>query len=111
MQGRKGTGPYGSIEKAQNLKQVPVRVHKNDYELLKQWLKRDGVAFQHFVSCMVEAYLQRDQNMVKLVEDWKKVNLVRFKDVDKFDFSPRERRKILDELSEEFDDLAEDDEN
>lgn len=107
-QGKSGTGPYGSFEKARNMHQLPVRIHKNDYALLRQWLDKDGMKFQHFVLAVVESYLQRDQALVKLVEDWKKINLIRFKDVDRFDFSNREKRKILDELSEEFDDIGKD---
>lgn len=107
-QGRKGTGPYGDPEKFKNIKQVPIRLHKNDWVLIKQWLGKEGLAFQHFATAMVEAYLQRDQYVVKLVEDWKKANILRWKGLEpeRFDFSSREKRALLDELSTEFDDLG-----
>lgn len=109
MRGRKGTGEFGSRENARNLKSIICRLHINDHTAMKPLFVKDGISFQNFVVCMLEAYLLRDQNVLKVIDDWKKVNLVRWKDESKFDFSPRERRAILDELENTYSDDNEDD--
>lgn len=108
-QGRKGTGPYGSYEQCRNLQQVTARIHKNDHVLFKQLLSKDGLKYQSFISAMVESYLRRDQELLKILNDWKEANHIRWKGLEKerFDFSDREKRSLLDELSKEFDDSDE----
>lgn len=100
--GKKGTGPYGSREKGQNLKGVLIRVHKNDYVIIKQMLVKDGAAFQHLTTACLEAYLRRDAEVLRILKDWKDANVIRKEDKNRFDFSDRERRAILDELDGEL---------
>lgn len=85
-----------------------VRIHKNDHVLMKQNLKRDGLALQHFMTACVEAYLRREPDVLRLLKDWRDANVIKKGDESKFDFSDRERRAILDELDAEFDDTKED---
>jgi len=108
MRGKSGTGPTGMFESSRNLKQVITRLHRNDHAALQPLLKKDGIAFQHFVTACVESYLRRDPDVLRLIKEWRDVNHVRWKDENKFDFSDRERRAMLEELSLDFDDADED---
>lgn len=67
MQGRKNTGPYGAVERGTSMKQTPIRVHRNDWEVAKVHMLSDKVNFQQMMSILFEAYVKRDEYVVELV--------------------------------------------
>lgn len=92
------------------LKQVPIRLHANDYRALKKLFVDEGWNFQKFVSACVECYLRRDPLLIKAVEDWKVDNASpqkTKKDGDVFTHSRREANDLFAEieaLEDQFDD-------
>lgn len=57
-----------------SLKQVPFRLHKSDWLLLRKQLLDDGARFQTIVTAFIEAYMKRDPLALKLVDDYRKFN-------------------------------------
>lgn len=92
-------------EKDRGIKQVPFRLHRNDYLALKKLLKGDGWTFQRLVQATVECYMRRDPLLVKVLADWKEENVVPPRAKETYTLSSRERRGILDELEEMGDEL------
>lgn len=87
-------------EKIRNVRQIPFRIHANDYILLKKLLVDDGMKFQTFVASCVEAYMRGDPNILKCVKDWKEISAIPRVDRDKYSLSHRDRQKILDEIED-----------
>lgn len=87
-------------EKDRNIQQIPFRIHRNDYILLKKILIEDDMKFQTFVSSCIEAYMRGDANIMMCVKDWKELSIIPKEHRSKYTLSSRERQKILDELEE-----------
>lgn len=97
--GKRNTGPFGQIEKGLNIHQAPIRIHNNDWELLKIRLRNEGLSFQDFGRACVEAWLRMDQGMMTVVADWKRLNVIPKSEVDQYTLSDREKRAMFDEIA------------
>jgi hypothetical protein len=85
-------------EKERLIQQVPFRLHQNDYKVLKKMLAEDNWKFQTLVQACVDAYINRNPLMVKLLCDWKEENALPRKLGNKYTLSGREKRELLDVL-------------
>ena len=99
--------PKGLTEKELHIRQVPFRLHENDYKALRKLLEEDGWKFQSLVAACVDAYLNRNPLLIKLLADWKEDNVIPKKLRDRYSLSNREKRKLLDELEEMDEDADE----
>jgi hypothetical protein len=94
--------------KAKTLKQVPIRLHVNDYRAMKKLFVDEGWNFQKFVSACVESYLRRDPLLLRTIEEWKVENAApqrANKSGDVFTHSRREANDLLDEIEALEDEL------
>lgn len=96
--GKKGTGPYGIGERGRSMHQIPVRVRKDELDLVKQRLEDDGMTFQWLVRAAVDAYLKNDMAMLKVVADWKAQNVIPKGHTVTFGFSEREKRELMEAI-------------
>jgi hypothetical protein len=87
-------------EKELGIQQVPFRIHRNDYKVLRKLLGEDGWKFQALMAACVDAYIHRNPLIIKLLADWKELNAIPRKNRDKYSLSNREKRDLLDELEE-----------
>lgn len=85
-------------EKQREIQQIPFRLHRNDFLLMKKLLDNDGLKFQHFVTACVEAFLRGDPDVMRVVRSWREMSAVPKDDREKYTLSPRERDGILDSL-------------
>lgn len=92
--GRSGTGPFSKFQKGVDYKLVGGRIHKNDAQALSDRLKAEGVSYTSWLQATVEAYLNSDPAIVRIVQDWVRRNTVKPSQKGSFTFSPRERQKI-----------------
>lgn len=92
--------PRGLTEKELHIKQVPFRLHENDYRALKKLLRDDNWRFQHLMAACVDAYINRNPLLIKLLADWKEDNVIPKKMRDRYSLSNREKKNLLDELEE-----------
>lgn len=87
-------------EKDLNIKQVPFRIHNNDYILLKKLLSDEDLRFQHLVDACVQAYMRGDPHVMKVVKDYVEQSHIPKEHKDQYTLSQRERSKLLDELED-----------
>jgi len=78
-----------------------VRLHQNDWELLRVMLRRDGLSFQKFVSLCSKAYLEADPNLIKSLRTYREYERVPKDQRERGVFSNRERMEIYNELEKE----------
>ena len=94
-----------SEERARVDKKAPhtvlVRLHQNDWEMLRLLLRRDGMSFQKFVSLCSRAYLEADPAIIKSIRTYRELELVPQDQRDKAVFSNRERMQIYAELEDQ----------
>jgi hypothetical protein len=102
VQGKKNSGPFGAIEKGASMKQVPIRVHRNDYEVAKAHMLRDKLNFQQMMSILFDAYVERDEYVLELLKRKSTVQKATMK--GRFTLSEREQGDILDEIDDGTDD-------
>ena len=86
-------------------KQVPFRMHKNDFAVMKRLLKTDGWSFQAFTRSIIDAYLKRDPLIIKLMAEWREENMLSARAKDTYTFSRHERKELLDEIGDLEDEL------
>lgn len=99
--------PKGLTEKELQIKQIPFRLHDNDFKAMKKLLQDDGWKFQSLVAACVDAYLNRNPLLIKLLADWKEENVIPKKLRDRYSLSNREKKRLLDELEEMDEDADE----
>lgn len=81
--------------------QIPFRLHPNDYKVMKDKLLDEDIGgFQGFVTALVQAYLDDDSGIQKILEKWKLSRLKHRRRDKNFSFSSRERRELLNRLEE-----------
>ena len=80
---------------------IMVRLHQNDWELLRVMLRRDGLSFQKFVSLCSKAYLEADPAIIKSIRTYREYELVPKDQRERGVFSNRERMEIYHELEKE----------
>lgn len=93
--------PGKQSEKEKSIQQVPFRIHRNDYMALKKLLKGDNWKLQHLFNAVVEAYMDRDPLLIKILADWKEENVLPKRAKESYTLSTRERKGILDELEDD----------
>lgn len=98
--------PPVPTEKERNIQQVPFRIHRNDYAVLKKLLKGDNWKLQHLLAALVDAYMKRDPLVIKVLADWKEENVLPARVKESYTLSNRERRGLLDEIEEGGEDLG-----
>lgn len=99
---RKKDGTRYITEKERGIHQMPYRLHHNDRVLLKKLLRDDEMTFQSLVDAAVQAYLRGDPAMMRVMQDWKDLNILP-EDVMKNGgalLSRRERMELLKEIEE-----------
>ena len=80
---------------------IMVRLHQNDWELLRVMLRRDGLSFQKFISLCSKAYLEADPHLIKTLRTYREYELVPKDQREKGVFSNRERADIYRELEQQ----------
>ena len=80
---------------------IMVRLHQNDWELLRVMLRRDGLSFQKFISLCSKAYLEADPHLIKTLRTYREYELVPKDQKEKGVFSNRERAEIYAQLEKE----------
>jgi len=85
-------------DKADQTKQIPVRLHVHDHGVLKAMLKKDKMSLQKFIGFCVRAYLDADPSFMKVIKNYRELELVPRDVREKHVLSHRERSKIFDEL-------------
>ncbi len=80
---------------------IMVRLHQNDWDLLRVMLRRDGLSFQKFVSLVSKAYLEADPHLIKALRTYRELELIPKDSREKGVFSNRERAAIYDALEAE----------
>lgn len=96
--GIRGTGPFSKTAKGVEYKGLGVRIHKNDAESFIAKLKVAGLNMAIFFTSLVEAYLDNDQRVIDVVDEWKKKNRTKIPNEKRFSFSKRERAKLLTQI-------------
>jgi len=87
-------------ERFKNIRQIPYRMHANDKVLMHKLLRDEGVSFQTFTDACVQAFMRGDPAMMKVIQDWKELNLIPKDKLDLYTLSHRERQLIQRELEE-----------
>lgn len=82
----------------EDMKQIPTRVHINDYAMLKRLLTDAGMTYQAFVSACVEAYLNGSPTFIQVVQAYKDSMEVPRSERVARTLSHRERLELLKEL-------------
>jgi len=88
----------GSPDKADQTKQIPVRLHIHDHAMMKAMLKKDKMSLQKFIGFCVRAYLDADPSFMKMIKNYRELELVPRDVREKHVLSHRERSSIFDEL-------------
>lgn len=82
------------------IRQLNWRIHVDDLRMVKQLLSDDKMMFKSFADCCLNAYMRGDPLMLKMIKNWKELNLVDGKRKDLYELSQRERAELLKELEE-----------
>lgn len=90
-------------EKSLGIQQIPFRIHRNDFLLMKKLLENDGLKFQHFVTAAIESFLRGDASIMKVIKDWRELNLIPKDQKQNYTLSHRERDDLLDAFEKGFD--------
>ena len=85
-------------EKQLNIKQIPFRIHQNDKVLFIKLLSDQGLTFQTFANYCMQAFLNADPAIMKVIKDWKAIGEVPKEHMDRYTLSHRERDMIQKEL-------------
>ena len=80
---------------------IMVRLHQNDWDLLKVMLRRDGLSFQKFTSLVSRAYIEADPNIIKCLRTYREFDMLPKEQKAKGVFSNRERAEIYAALEAE----------
>jgi lambda repressor-like predicted transcriptional regulator len=80
---------------------VLVRLHQNDWNMIKLMLRRDGLSFQRFVALLARAYMDGDPDIIKCIRRYRTLELIPEGEVSRGVFSNRERAEIYAELEKE----------
>ena len=95
-------GKKKPVERDKGLRQVPIRLHQNDYRALKKLFIDERWNMKRFVSACVELYLTRDPLMLKAISDWQDENAAP-KEIKGYSHSPREANRLFREIAGEED--------
>lgn len=79
-------------------KQINFRLDNDSYPELRRRLNEDGLYWQTFADCCVQAYLNRDQAMMALVERWRSGLTLSRRAHIKIAISKHGKSSILDEI-------------
>lgn len=83
------------------VKQVPVRLHINDWRACRKMLIDDELNWRKFTEAVVDAYLKRDPLILKILVDWRdRVEPKKKAIKDRFVLSPNEKKNLFDELED-----------
>lgn len=85
----------------QNLQAITFRLHRNDKMLMMKLLSDDKLNYQKFANYCMQAYLNGDPSILKVLKDWKMMDEIPKDIQDKYTLSHRERAKILDDIAVE----------
>lgn len=80
---------------------IMVRLHQNDWEMLRVMLRRDGLSFQKFVNFCSRAYMDADPAIIKCLRTYRELELVPKDQRARGVFSNRERAEIYAQLEKE----------
>jgi hypothetical protein len=78
--------------------QMSVRIHINDRVVFRKLLDDEKMNFQEFFTACMEAFLRADPSALKIIKDWKDLNVIPRELRDKYMLSHRERDDIAKEL-------------
>jgi len=81
--------------------EILVRLHQNDWNMLKLMLKRDELSFQKFVSMCSRSYLDADPDLLRCIKRYRTLAMIPEHEQRKGVFSNRERAEIYAELEKE----------
>lgn len=97
---RLSTIPDGLPEpdKKDQTKQIPVRLHVNDHALLKVMLKKDQMSLQKFIGYCVKGYLDADPMFMKMIKNYRELELIPENVREKHVLSHRQRSEIFDQI-------------
>lgn len=87
-------------ESEKNIKQIPFRIHANDKAIFLKLLSDNNVNFQKFVHYCMQAFLNADPSIMKVLKDWKQLNEVPADHLSRYTLSHRERDLIQQELEQ-----------
>jgi hypothetical protein len=93
----------GDSSSPSDMKQVPYRIHRNDYVLLRQLMTADHLTFQSLVKTCVEAYMKGDPLVMRMLRQHKELESVPKSVIDRYTLSQRERQALLEQLEREQD--------
>lgn len=80
--------------------QIPTRLHRNDYKMLKKVLFDEGMTYQTLVQCLVHAYLDGNPQVLKIVKTYKEALSVPAHQREAKTLSQRERDLLLKEIED-----------
>src|SRR3990172_700828 len=80
------------------MKMIPVRVHLHDHTLLRSLLKRDKMTFTKFTLICIKGYLDAHPHMIKMIKDYRALELVPQGVKDSHVLSFRERQALPAEI-------------
>lgn len=83
-----------------NIKQMPFRLHANDKAVFMKLLSDHGYNFQMFANFCMQAFLNGDPAIMKVLKDWKALNEVPKDQLERYTLSHRERDRIQAELDQ-----------
>jgi hypothetical protein len=87
-------------EKDKNLKQIPFRIHLNDFRMMQRILADDELKYQTFVDACVQAYIRNDPFIRHVVDDYKEYNVIPRQMKDRYTLSDREKMDLIKEIEE-----------
>ncbi len=90
--------PGGSKRPRDPVKQIPVRVHVHDHTMLRVRLRQDSLTVQKFIGFCIQGYLDADPMMLRMLRNYRELELVPPGVREKHVLSSRERMGILDEI-------------
>ena len=101
LEGRPSTRPTIPDVKdkgGQNAKQMVIRLHVDEHRLLRAAAMKDGLSVNKLVRLCVQAYLDADKDMLKVLKYYREIDGIS-KDVrDDRLIAQRERNKLFEEI-------------
>ena len=85
-------------EKATNIRQMPFRMHLNDKVLFMKLLSDYNLSYQSFADACMQAFMRADPSIMKVIKDWRALNVIPKQDMNRYTLSHRERNAIQNEL-------------
>lgn len=86
---------------SENMRQVPIRIHENDYKVLKKLMLDDGLTLQKLTNTFIQSYLRADASALKILKQQAELNTVPKEVLDRYNLSQRERQKLIEQIEEE----------